>query len=74
LVHHKIASAVKRVEFVSDGVSYTIYTRIVERGRWCDIVLNVHVTSEEKSDDSRDSYMRTYSRFSIIFLNTKSKV
>jgi len=31
-------SAVKRVEFVSGRVSY-----IVLRGRWCDIVLNVHV-------------------------------
>jgi len=54
LVHHRIASAVKKVEFVSDRVSYR-----VERGRWCDIVLNVHATSEEKSDDSRDSFMMT---------------
>ena len=37
-VHHRIVSAVKRVEFVSGRVSY-----IVLRGRWCDIVLNVHV-------------------------------
>jgi hypothetical protein len=37
-VHHRIVSAVKRVEFVSDGVSYTVL-----RGRWCNIiVLNVH--------------------------------
>jgi len=37
-VHQRIASAVKRVEFVSDKVSY-----IVLRGRWCNIiVLNVH--------------------------------
>jgi len=28
---------------------------IVLRGSWCNIiVLNVHVTSEEKSDDSKD--------------------
>ena len=47
-VHHRIASAVKRVEFVNDRVSY-----IVLRGRWCNvIVLNVHALSEEKSDDS----------------------
>jgi len=51
-VHHSIVSAVKRVEFVSDRVSY-----IVLRGRWFDIiVLNVHATSEEKSDDSKDSF------------------
>jgi hypothetical protein len=37
-VHHRIAPAIKRVEFVSDRVSY-----IVMRGHWCNIiVLNVH--------------------------------
>jgi hypothetical protein len=46
-VHHRIAPAVKRVEFVSDRVSY-----IVMRGRWNNInVLNMHAPSEEKSDD-----------------------
>ena len=51
-VHQRIASAVKRVEFVSDRMSY-----IVLRGRWCNIiVLNVHAPSEEKSDDSKDSF------------------
>ena len=45
-------SAVKRVEFVSDRMSY-----IVLRGRWCNIiVLNVHAPREEKSDDSKDSF------------------
>ena len=43
-VYHKILSAFKRVEFVSDRVSY-----IVLRGRWCNIIfLNVHAPSEEK--------------------------
>ena len=51
-VHHRIVSAVKRVEFVSDRVSY-----IVLRGRWDNIiVLNVHAPSEDKSDDSKDSF------------------
>jgi len=51
-VHHRIVSAVKRVEFVSDTVSY-----IVPRGRWCNIiVLNVHAPSEDKCDDSKDSF------------------
>ena len=46
-VHQRIASAVKRVEFVSDRVSY-----IVLRGRWSNIiVLNVRATSEEKSGE-----------------------
>ena len=42
-VHHRIVSVVKRVEFVSDRMSY-----IVLRGRWCNIIaLNVHVPIEE---------------------------
>jgi len=49
-VHQRIAS----VEFVSDRGSY-----IVMRGRWCNIiVLNVHAPSEEKSDESKDSFLR----------------
>ena len=52
-VHHRKVSAVKRVlEFVSDRVSY-----LVLRGPWCNIiVLNVHTPSEEKSDDTKDSF------------------
>ena len=51
-VHQRIASAVKRIEFISDRVSY-----IDLRGRWCNIiVLNVHAKSEEKSDSSKDSF------------------
>jgi hypothetical protein len=62
-VHHRIVSAVKRVEFVSDRVSYT---RIVLRGRWCNIVvLNVHAPSEDKSDDSKDSF---YEELEQVFL------
>ena len=42
----------KRVEFVSDRVSY-----IVLRGRWSNfIVLNVHAPSEDKSDYSKDNF------------------
>ena len=53
-VHHRIVSAVKRVEFVSDRVSY-----IVLRGRWCNIiVLNVHAPNADKSDDSKDSFYK----------------
>ncbi len=53
-LRQRIASAVKRVEFVSNSMSY-----IVLRGRWCNIiVLNVHPTSEEKCDSSKDSFMR----------------
>ena len=51
-VHHRIVSAIKRTEFASDKMSY-----IVLRGCWCNIIaLNVHAQSEEKSDDSKDSF------------------
>jgi len=51
-VHHRMVSAVKRVEFVSDMLSY-----IVLRGRWRNInVVNVHAPSEEKSDESKESF------------------
>jgi hypothetical protein len=50
-VHHIIVSAVKTEEFVSDRLSFKVL-----RSRWCNIVLNVHAPSEEKSDDSKDSF------------------
>ena len=51
-VHHIIVSAVKRVDFVSDRVSY-----IVLRGRWFNIIVpNVHAPSDDKSDNSKDSF------------------
>jgi hypothetical protein len=51
VVHQKRVSALMRVEFIIDRMSY-----IVLRGRWCNmIVLNLHAPSEEKSDDSKDS-------------------
>ena len=53
-MHQRMASAVKRVEFVSDRVSYKVL-----RGRWFNIiVLNVHAPSEEKSDESNIVFMR----------------
>jgi hypothetical protein len=53
-VYHRILSAVKRVEFVSDRMSH-----IFLKGRWCSIiVLNVHEPSEEKRYESKDSFIR----------------
>jgi exonuclease III len=50
-LHNRIISAVKRVEFVSDRISY-----ITLKGRWCDIiVLNVHAPTEDK-DVIKDSF------------------
>jgi exonuclease III len=43
-VHQRIVSVVKKVEFVSDRMSY-----IVLRGRWCNIIVpNTHVATGEK--------------------------
>jgi hypothetical protein len=51
-VHKRVISAVKRVEFVSNNMSY-----IIVRGHWCHIiVLNVHAPTEDKTDDVKDSF------------------
>ena len=51
-VHHRIVSAVKRVNFVIDRTSYIVLIVL-----WYNIiVLNVQAKSEEKSEDSKDIY------------------
>jgi hypothetical protein len=51
-VHKRIVSAVKRVKFVSDRMSY-----IILRGCWCHIiVLNVPTPTEDTTDDAKDSF------------------
>jgi hypothetical protein len=46
-IHKRIISVVKRVEFVSERISYTVL-----RGCWCDIIfLNIHAPTEDKIDD-----------------------
>ena len=61
-VQQILVSAVKRVEFVSDRMSY-----IVLRGRWCNIiVLNVHAPSKEKSDSSKVSFYEELEQVLII--------
>ena len=55
----------KRVEFVSDMLSY-----IVLRGRWRNIVVvNVRAPSEEKSNESKDSF---YGELEQIIYHTSS--
>jgi hypothetical protein len=49
-IHNRIISAVKRVEFVSDRMSY-----ITPKGPWYDIVLNVHAPNEDNGD-IKDSF------------------
>jgi hypothetical protein len=53
-VNNRNISAVKRLEFVTDWLSY-----IILKGRWCDIiVLNVHAPTWEKDDDIKDSFTK----------------
>jgi hypothetical protein len=48
----RIISTIKRVEFVSDRLPY-----IILRGRWSHIiVLNIHIPTEDKTDDVKDSF------------------
>jgi hypothetical protein len=57
-VHKRIISGVKRVEFVSDRMSY-----IILRGCWCHIiVLNVHPPTEDKTDDVQDRFYEEFER------------
>jgi hypothetical protein len=57
-VHKRIVTAVKRVEFVSDRMSY-----IILRGCCCHIiVLNVHDPTEDKTDDVKDSFYEELDR------------
>jgi hypothetical protein len=60
VLHKRILSAVKRVEFVSDRMSY-----ILLRGCWCDItVLNVHARREDEIDDMKN---RSYEELEHVF-------
>jgi hypothetical protein len=57
-MHKRIISAIKRVEFVNDRMSYVLL-----RGCWCHIiVLNVHAPTEDKTDDVKDSFYKELER------------
>jgi hypothetical protein len=69
-VHKSIISAVKRVEFVSDRMSY-----IILGGRWCHIVvLNVQATREDKIDDVKDSFYEELERVFDTFPKYRMKI
>jgi len=58
-VHKRIAPTIKRAEFVSERVSYTVM-----RGHRCNIiVVNVHAPSEEKSDESKEELEHVFYHF-----------
>jgi hypothetical protein len=53
-LHKRIISTVKRVEFISDRMSYIILI-----GLWCDIIVrNVHAPTEDKTDDRKDRFYK----------------
>jgi hypothetical protein len=59
-IHKRIMSTVKRVEVISDRMSYVIL-----RGLWCNIiVLNVHAPTEDKVDDIK---VRIYEELEQVF-------
>jgi exonuclease III len=69
-VHKRIISAVKRVEFVCDRMSY-----IILRGRWFHIiVLNVHAQTEDKTDDVKDNFYEELERAIDKFSNFHTKI
>jgi hypothetical protein len=62
--------AVKRVEFVSDRISY-----IILRGRRCDIiVMNVHAPAEDKIDDIKDRFYEELEHVFVKFLKYPMKI
>jgi exonuclease III len=69
-IHNRIISAVKRVEFVSDRMLY-----ITLKGHWCDIiVLNVHVPTEDKDDNIKDSFYKELEQVFDQFLRYHMKI
>jgi hypothetical protein len=53
--HQRTVSALQTAEFVTDRMPHTVL-----RNCWCDItVVNAHVTTEDKSKDSKDSFYKT---------------
>jgi hypothetical protein len=69
-VHKRIISAVKRMEFVSDKMSYLIL-----RGRWYDIiVLSVHAPTEDKIVDTKDRFYEELERVVYNFPKYRMKI
>jgi hypothetical protein len=63
-VHSRIMSAVRRVEFVSNRMTY-----IISRGLWRNIVfLNLNAPCDDKSDDVKDSFYEEIGRVLDQFL------
>jgi hypothetical protein len=63
-VHKRIISAIKRVQFVSGRMPY-----IILGGRCNIIVLNVHASTEDKCDDTKDNF---YEELQVYSINSRS--
>jgi exonuclease III len=69
-VHKRNISAVKRVEFINDRMSY-----IILRGRWFHIiVLNVHAPPEDKTDYVKISFYEELERILDKFSKYHKKI
>jgi exonuclease III len=69
-IHKRIISAVKRVQFITDRMSY-----IILRGRWFHIiVLNVHAPKEDKTDDVKNSFYEELERIFHKFTKYHMKI
>jgi exonuclease III len=69
-VQRRIISVVKKVEFVSDRMSY-----IKLRGPWCVIiVLNVHAPTDDKIDDVKNSFYDELQRVFDMFPKYHMKI
>jgi hypothetical protein len=57
-VHKRTISAGQRVEFIRDTIPH-----ITLRGRWCDIIVrNVHATTEDKNDYTKNRFYEELKR------------
>jgi hypothetical protein len=69
-VHKGNVSPVRRVEFISDRMSYVIL-----RGRWCNIiVLNVHAPCEDNGGEEKDRFFEELGRVSDQFPRYDMKI
>jgi hypothetical protein len=69
-VHKRILSAVRRVEFISDRMSYVILSC-----RWCNItVLYVHTPCEDKGHDVKSSFCEEVGRVFDQFPRYNTKI
>jgi hypothetical protein len=69
-VHKGPVSAIRRVEFVGDRMSY-----LTLRDRWCNIiVLNVHAPAEDKCGVIEDKFVEELERVFDQFLKYRTKI